>query len=135
MIFIFLFLSFANAETLSTAARQDTANTTLSNILTQLQNQSVSKAGHSTITASASVTTASVQIIAANVNRIGLIIYNNSANSIYLAYGSAANSSNNMTRILPTFTQFVMEPPIYTGAIFGIRNAGSGTCLVTELTQ
>lgn len=91
-------------------------------------------ASTATISVTATITTASVLVIAANANRKGLLIYNNSANSVYLAYGSAANSSTNMTRILATFTQFSMEAPIYTGAIYGIRNSGTGTCLVTELT-
>lgn len=90
--------------------------------------------GKATITVSPVITTVSQLIIAANPNRIGLILYNNSANSIYLAYGSAANSSTNMTKILATFANVTMEQPIYTGAIYGIRNAGTGTVLVTELT-
>ncbi len=76
----------------------------------------------------------SVLVVPANPNRIGLILYNNSANSIYLMYGQKANSANAMTRILATFAQFVMEAPIYTGDIWATRNAGSGNVLATELT-
>lgn len=86
------------------------------------------------ISASPSITTSSAQIIGANANRKGLILYNNSANSVYIAYTSPANSSTNMTAIVATFAQWVMTFPIYTGAIYGIRNAGSGTVLATELT-
>jgi hypothetical protein len=93
------------------------------------------KATAATISVSQVVTTTSQTIVAANPNRIGLIIYNNSSNSIYLSYGGTpASSSIRMTRILATFAQMVMEQPIYTGAIYGIRNSGTGTCLVTELT-
>lgn len=93
------------------------------------------KASVAVISVSPVVTTTSQLLIAANPNRIGLLMYNNSANSIYIAYGAAANSANKMSRILATFTQFAMEPPIYTGPIYGIRNSGTGTVLVTELTE
>ncbi len=104
-------------------------------VLTQyMSDLGAPRAANAIITISPSILLVSQLIIAANPDRKGLIIYNNSANSVYLAYGSPASSSTNMTRILPTFTQFIMEVPIYTGPIYGIRNAGSGTCLVTQLT-
>ncbi len=98
-------------------------------VLQQLQGSSVA-----TISVSPVVTTTSQVIVQANYKRLGLIIYNNSANSGYIAYGSAANSSNNMTAIIPTFTQWVMTYPVYYGPIHAIRNAGTGTFLITELT-
>lgn len=91
-------------------------------------------AGKATITVSATITTSSVKIISANPNRIGLILYNNSANSVYLALGSAANSSTNMTFILATFAHLILPSPIYTGDIYGIRNSGTGIVIATELT-
>lgn len=93
--------------------------------------QAVSNAS---IVVSATVATSNVKILSANANRKGLIVYNNSANSGYVAYGQAANSNTSMSRILATFAQFVMEAPIYTGDIYAIRNAGTGTFLCTELT-
>lgn len=75
-----------------------------------------------------------VKIIAANPNRKGLYIYNNSANSIYVAFGSAANSATNMTQIIATFTSFILPFPVYQGDIYATRNAGSGSAIVTELT-
>ncbi len=87
------------------------------------------------ITASPAIlTTPSVKIIAANANRKGLYIYNNSANSIYIAFGSPANSSTNMTQIIPTFTAYVLPFPVYRGDIYAVRNSGSGSALITELT-
>lgn len=84
-------------------------------------------------TVSPSVTTSSVVIVQANPRRRGIIIYNNSANSAYLTYG-LTSASNTCTRILATFTQFEMlGPVVYTGAIAAIRNAGSGTLIITEL--
>lgn len=87
-----------------------------------------------TISVSPTITTSSVQIIAANPSRIGLLLYNNSANSRYIAYAPTANSSTNMTVIIPTFATWVMPYPIYTGALSAIGNAGTGNILVTELT-
>lgn len=93
----------------------------------------VQKAQTSTISVSATITTSSVKIIAANADRVGLILYNNSANSVYIALGSAANSNTNMSFIVPTFTSLVLPQPIYTGDIYGIRNAGTGAVILTEL--
>lgn len=129
----------------ATAARQDTGNTSLASILAAIGNKALDSsvlalgaryaAGTATLTVSPVVTTTSVKIASANVNRKGLILYNNSANSGYVAYGSAANSATNMTLIIPTFAHFVMPWPIYTGDLFAIRNgAGTGTFIVTELT-
>lgn len=83
-------------------------------------------------TVSASIALVSVQVLAANTKRRGLTIYNNSANSVYLTWG-ATSSSNTCTRILATFTQFDMfGPVVYLGPISAIRNAGSGTLILTE---
>ncbi len=90
-----------------------------------------SSAAH--ITTTASITTASAVVVPVNYKRKGLIIFNNSANSVYLTYG-ATSSSASCTRILATFTQYETYGPVsYTGVISGIRNAGSGTLTVTEL--
>lgn len=87
------------------------------------------------ITNSPVVTTLSQVIVSANPHRVGLIIYNNSANSIYLTFGPIANSNTLCTRALATFTQFdMLSGTIYTGEIAGIRNSGTGYCVVTELT-
>lgn len=91
--------------------------------------------GVATIRVSPSITSAGQLVIAANPNRVGLVLYNNSANSVYLALGSAANSNTNMTFIVATFAHLILPVPIYTGAIYGIRNgAGVGTVISTELT-
>lgn len=122
-------------EGVATAINQVLGNATLVSavdLLTALVGKYTSST--STITISPAITTSSTLLIAANPNRKGLIIYNNSANSIYLAYGSPANSATNMTAILATFTHHVMAQPIYTGAIYAVRNSGSGNALVTQLT-
>lgn len=108
--------------------------TCLQSVNTSIQSQASPTASTATITNSPAVTTLTQVIVAANPARKGLVIYNNSANSIYLSYGPTANSNTLCTRVLATFTQFDMPAPIYTGVISGIRNAGTGFCVVTELT-
>lgn len=87
-----------------------------------------------TIRSSLSIALVSTRIIAANPNRRGLILYNNGANSVYVALGSPANSNTNMTFIIATFAHLILPLPIYTGDIYGVRNAGAGVVLSTELT-
>lgn len=129
---------------LSTGVKQDTGNTTLSTIATTLSTISTTltnllakfTSSTATITTSAAipVSPSSVQIIGANVNRKGLYIYNNSANSIYVAYGSA-NTGSIVTQIIPTFASFIVPATaVYTGPVYATRNAGSGSAVVTELT-
>ena len=87
-----------------------------------------------TIRVSPVITTVGQKIVSANSSRKGLILFNNSSNSVYVALGSAANSANNMTFIMATFSHLILPMPIYLGDVFGIRNAGTGTVLSTELT-
>lgn len=133
-------LTALNQVVTATAGQATATNQSLMiTLLTSLQtlfNTLLGKdtAATSTISISSTVTTTSVNIMPANVNRKGLYIYNNSSNSGYLSFGSPANSNTNMTVIIASFTTFAMPKPIYTGAIHAIRNAGTGTFLLTELT-
>lgn len=74
----------------------------------------------------------SVVIAAANANRKGFIIYNNSANSVYMTYGATTNSAT-PTAILATFAHYQQGVTNYTGQISAIRNAGTGNCIFNEL--
>ncbi len=82
---------------------------------------------------SASVAQTSVQIAPANAQRRFFMLYNNGANSCYINFGQAA-SGNTCSVIIPTFTTWSWpnNTVIYTGTINAIRNAGSGTIVVTE---
>lgn len=72
-------------------------------------------------------------IAADNPARIGLIIWNQSANSIYIEYNSTASSAT-PEHIIATFQSLVLlGPVIWTGPISAVRNAGSGPAVVTEL--
>lgn len=68
-----------------------------------------------------------------NMDRRGIIVYNNSSNSVYLTFGPIATSST-CSLILATFASWQMlGPVIWCGPISAIRNAGTGNVLVTEL--
>lgn len=91
-----------------------------------------------TLTASATITTVAVKIIGVNANRKGLSFYNNSANSVYLKLGAAGNAGTDMSFILATFAHLSINalfPGLnWTGEVWGIRNAGTGAVIATELT-
>lgn len=83
-------------------------------------------------TTTPAIATASVQLVAANPNRRGFQIWNNSSNSIYISWDSVSASSTPAI-ILAAFQSYSMTTGvIWTGPISGIRNAGSGTCTVWE---
>lgn len=68
-----------------------------------------------------------------NPERVGMIIYNIPAGSLYIAYGSTASSATFVTHRIAADSTWVMPPPIYLGPISGVRNSGTGTVIVTEL--
>lgn len=74
----------------------------------------------------------SVRIVASRASRKQLMIYNNSANTIYCKYGSAGSSSD-MSFPIPTFTTWVMPTPMWPGEIWASRNSGSGVAVVTDV--
>ncbi len=83
-------------------------------------------------TVSATVTTSSVLILPANPNRVGMTIWNQSANSGYLTFGTTSGSST-PTDIIATFTtKSYFGPVVYTGPVAAIRNAGTGTFVCYE---
>ena len=91
------------------------------------------KVSAATVTTTASVTNAGLLLVAANPNRRGFIIWNNSANSAYVTLGPVSVSST-PTFIVPTFQSLIwMYAVSWTGPISAIRNgAGTGTMTVYE---
>lgn len=84
------------------------------------------------ISTTINVALSSIVVVPQNLNRRCLYLWNNSANSAYIAFGSQTNSAT-PSAIVPTFTSFVMSgTPIYTGPIAAIRNAGTGTMTAWE---
>lgn len=82
---------------------------------------------------SPSVLLVSVKIISANNRRQGLWLYNNSNNTVYIAITSPAHSATNLSFIIGSFSTWYMPADqTWCGALYAIRNAGSGTILCTE---
>lgn len=79
---------------------------------------------------------ASVTILAANPNRKGAVIYNDSTAVLYLLLSAAGPASiTNYSVQVPAQAYFELPPPsIYIGQILGIWAAAAGFARVTELT-
>ncbi len=79
------------------------------------------------------VVNVSQQILQANYKRVGFIIYNVGASSLYVTFGPTANSSTNVSVRIGADSFWQMTAPVYRGVISAIRNgAGTGRVLVTE---
>lgn len=83
------------------------------------------------ITKTAPITTTSQVIAPARENRIGLIIWNPTGNSIYISLSDNCNP-NSQSAIVAANSNWVL-PVAYTGPISCTRNAGSGAINVTEI--
>lgn len=95
---------------------------------------SITKAGSSSVTGVAASAT-SVALLAANANRLGASITNDSSSSLlYVKLGAtaAANSGGYTIALLPG--AYWEVPFNYTGAIAGIWSAATGFANVDELT-
>lgn len=76
----------------------------------------------------------SVTLLAANANRKGATIYNDTDTDLYVKYGTAA-SLTSFKRRIPSYRAGVVAFPLYTGIITGIwASAGSGAARVCEET-
>lgn len=82
--------------------------------------------------ANVSGATSSTTLIAANVERIGATIYNDSTAVLYVKFGSTA-SSTSFTVKMQTDDYFEV-PNGYTGIITGIWASATGAARVMELT-
>lgn len=91
------------------------------------------RATASTVTAVAAVANSSYTALAANANRLGAFIFNNTGKTLNIKLGATA-STTSFTTVL--FNQAYWESPAeYTGIIDVFSPTGtSGTVLVTELT-
>lgn len=83
--------------------------------------------------ASVDASATSVTLKAANANRCGLNIYNDSDKALYVKYGATASAGSFTVKILAG-GYFEMPEPIYTGTVDGIWAADpTGAARVTEL--
>ena len=87
-----------------------------------------SSSAQSTVAASGS----NVTILAANANRMGATVFNDSTVSLYLKLGATASTSSFTARLFP---QSYYEVPFeYAGIIDGIWESATGNARITELT-
>ncbi|MEH2425865.1 MAG: hypothetical protein V7K48_34690 [Nostoc sp.] len=85
----------------------------------------------STPTTVASSTT-SETILAANSNRKGATIWNDSTATLYLEFGAIAGTNAFIAKLNPS--GYYEVPFRYTGVISGLWSAANGNALVRELT-
>lgn len=86
----------------------------------------------SSITISPTFGLTSTVLIGSNPLRKGFMLYNNSSNSCYVTYGSTSASST-CSFILASFANYTHQSYCaYVGPLAAIRNAGTGTVVVTE---
>lgn len=77
----------------------------------------------------------SVTVLAANANRKGAIIYNDSSAILYLKYGATASTSSFTYRVNPFQTLEIKSDALYLGIIDGIwASDAGGNARVTELS-
>ena len=76
----------------------------------------------------------SVTLIASNTARLGLFIYNDSTEILYVKFGATASTTSFTLRLTPTGL-YEMQSPIYTGVVDGIWAANAaGSARITEIT-
>lgn len=75
-----------------------------------------------------------VQLLAANTNRKGVMIHNDSISTLFVNFGATASATAFSVKI-PSDALYEMAAPIYTGQINGIWSAdATGAARITELT-
>ena len=71
-------------------------------------------------------------LLAANGDRIGVLVVNDSTAILYLKYGATASASSYSVKMEPG-SYWEMPQPIYTGIIDGIWASANGAARITEL--
>lgn len=75
----------------------------------------------------------------ANPNRLGFVVYNNSTNTMYVLISTGGPTGNQIgqcaTNAGPTAHFYMTGPMVYTGAIYGYRNSGSGSAWIIEFEK
>ena len=85
-----------------------------------------------TTTVSVASSTDSAQLVAANTNRKGISIYNNSTAALFLSYANPATAANAFMQMQPGSLLMLDQQLVVSNAIYGIWTAANGTAQVTE---
>lgn len=83
-------------------------------------------------TVSVASTTSSTEIVAANANRKGISIYNNSTAALFLSYATPATEANSFMQMQPGTLLMLDQQLIVSSAIYGLWTAANGTAQVTQ---
>ena len=84
------------------------------------------------VATSASITTASGTVLAANANRLGATVYNESGAILYLHLGAAASLTAYTLQV--AIGGYFEVPHEFTGILTGITTAGTVVCRVVEVS-
>ena len=84
-------------------------------------------------TTSITSTTTSTLVLAANANRRGLMISNQSTSKLYLSFNTPALPGNSFIEVAPSAFVLLDQQLIFTNAIYGIWTNAQGTGQFTEL--
>jgi hypothetical protein len=92
------------------------------------------KAATATISRVAS-SASSVQLLAANTNRLGVVVVNDSSQTLYLKFGTTASATDYTYKIRSQTTiEVIFSSFVYTGRIDGIWAAANGAAQITEVS-
>jgi hypothetical protein len=133
----------ANERLVVQSITSDTSLTTTTNAANTATGQTASRVAQRQVTQGGTASTAtltnvassatSVNVVAANSQRIGCIIYNDSIQGLLIKYGATASATSFTYRIGPGET-WEMPTPIWVGQIDGIWDAANGNARVTDLS-
>jgi hypothetical protein len=88
-----------------------------------------------TAIATVTVGVAAVSLLAANANRKGMTIYNNSVRTLYLGVANTVTVTTGFFAIVPANTLYEWSVETsYVGALFAIANGAGASVQVMELT-
>lgn len=76
----------------------------------------------------------STTLLAANANRLGAFIYNDSTAILYIAYASSASTTAYTVQLASQAFFELPTSPDYTGIISGVWASANGAARITELT-
>lgn len=70
-------------------------------------------------------------LIDENVDRVGLYVFNDSPQPLYLKYG-LSGSTEDFTHMVYAYTLHVVEEPVYTGSMWGVWALSTGSAHLTR---
>lgn len=100
--------------------------------VTMASDQSLVNPAATSAVTSVSGSASSVQLLAANANRLGATIFNDSTATLYVKFGTIASTTSHTVQLKAS--AYYEVPFNYTGRIDGIWSSMTGAARITELT-